>query len=81
LPAHQEVKDAFSNPFFVHNSQITKRYDNIEVYIGAENILNFTQDNPIKIADNPTDENFDASIVYAPINGRMIYLGLRYKLN
>ena len=81
LPAHQEVKDAFSNPFFVHNSQITKRYDNIEAYIGAENILNFTQDNPIKIADNPTDENFDASIVYAPINGRMIYLGLRYKLN
>ena len=81
LPAHQDVKDAFSNPFFVHNSQITKRYDNIEVYIGAENILNFTQDNPIKIADNPTDENFDASIVYAPINGRMIYLGLRYKLN
>ena len=81
LPAHQEVKDAFSNPFFVHNSQITKRYDYIEVYIGAENILNFTQDNPIKIADNPTDENFDASIVYAPINGRMIYLGLRYKIN
>ena len=81
LPTHQDVKDAFSNPFFVHNSQITKRYDNIEVYIGAENILNFTQDNPIKIADNPTDENFDASIVYAPINGRMIYLGLRYKLN
>ena len=81
LPAHQDVKDAFSNPFFVHNSQITKRYDYIEVYIGAENILNFTQDNPIKIADNPSDENFDASIVYAPINGRMIYLGLRYKLN
>ena len=81
LPTHQDVKDAFSNPFFVHNSQITKRYDYIEVYIGAENILNFTQDNPIKIADNPTDENFDASIVYAPINGRMIYLGLRYKLN
>ena len=81
LPAHQDVKDAFSNPFFVHNSQITKRYDYIEVYIGAENILNFTQDNPIKIADNPTDENFDASIVYAPINGRMIYLGLRYKIN
>ena len=81
LPAHQDVKDAFSNPFFVHNSQITKKYDYIEVYIGAENILNFTQDNPIKIADNPTDENFDASIVYAPINGRMIYLGLRYKLN
>ncbi|MDC3390432.1 TonB-dependent receptor [Flavobacteriales bacterium] len=81
LPAHQDVKDEFSNPFFVHNSQITKKYDYIEVYIGAENILNFTQDNPIKIADNPTDENFDASIVYAPINGRMIYLGLRYKLN
>ena len=81
LPTHQDVKDAFSNPFFVHNSQITKKYDYIEVYIGVENILNFTQDNPIKIADNPTDENFDASIVYAPINGRMIYLGLRYKLN
>ena len=81
LPAHQDVKDAFSNPFFVHNSQITKRYDYFEVYIGAENILNFTQDNPIKIAENPIDENFDASIVYAPINGRMIYLGLRYKLN
>lgn len=81
LPAHQDVKDAFSNPFFVHNSQITKRYDYIEVYIGVENILNFTQDNPIKIADNPTDENFDASIVYAPINGRKIYLGLRYRIN
>ena len=38
------------------------------------------QDNPVVGADDPFGTNFDTSIIYAPIMGRMFYTGFRYKL-
>lgn len=67
--------------YFIANAQIRKFLsDDFEVYVGAENFLNFTQDNPIIGSDNPFGRNFDASYIYAPIFGRTTYVGLRYKL-
>ena len=42
--------------------------------------MNVRQDRPIISADNPQGSEFDASIVYGPIFGRMIYGGLRWAL-
>ncbi|MCE3226136.1 MAG: TonB-dependent receptor plug protein [Bacteroidetes bacterium] len=50
------------------------------VYLGVENALNYKQSNPIISADNPFGKYFDASMVWGPIYGRMLYAGLRLKI-
>ena len=63
------------------NAQITKVFSKkFELYVGGENLTNFKQRNPVLGADNPFGANFDTSIVYAPIMGRMFYTGFRFKL-
>ena len=72
----------FSNPFQLINTQVTKVFSKqFEIYLGSENLTNVQQENPILGSDNPFGNNFDTSIIYAPIFGRTIYTGLRYKLN
>ena len=64
------------------NVQITKVFSkSFEVYVGAENITNATQNNPILSSENPFGSNFDTTFVYGPIFGSTYYTGLRYKLN
>jgi len=64
------------------NAQITKVFsDKFELYLGGENLTNMRQKNPILASDNPFGNNFDSTIIYAPIFGRMFYSGLRFKLD
>jgi outer membrane receptor for ferrienterochelin and colicin len=71
----------FSNSFTLMNAQITRTFSStFEMYIGGENIGNFTQEKAILGSENPFGPNFDASIVYAPIFGQMYYAGLRFKI-
>ena len=71
----------YSKPYSLMNAQVTRVFSkHIEIYVGGENLSNFTQKNPILDADNPFGSNFDTTIVYAPIMGRMYYGGFRYKL-
>jgi outer membrane receptor for ferrienterochelin and colicins len=55
---------------------------NLELYIGVENVTNVKQMSPIAgVNDGVLElENFDASLVYGPIMGRMSYAGLRWTL-
>ena len=84
VPSHDTdnafVLEQFSNPFYLYNAQITKKFNVFDIYLGGENLLGYTQENPIISASNPSSDKFDASLIYAPVNGRMIYLGIRYKL-
>lgn len=73
LPKH-------SKDYFLLNAQITKKFRKFETYLGCENILNYTQKNPIVASENPFGENFDASMIYAPVEGRIIYLGVRLEI-
>ena len=66
--------------FFLLNAQVSRGFRWGSIYIGSENLLGFTQDDPIIDAENPFSDNFDASIVWAPIAGRMVYAGFRYKI-
>lgn len=66
-----------SKSYFLFNAQITKKFRKFESYLGCENILNYTQQNAIVAADKPFSNNFDASMIYAPMDGRIVYVGLR----
>lgn len=71
----------FSDPYQLLNTQVTKVFsDAFEVYVGGENLTNVQQKNPILGSDNPFGPNFDTTIVYAPIFGRSLYAGLRFKI-
>ncbi len=70
----------YSPTFLTMNAQISKKFKSWEVYLGAENMTNYTQKTPIVDAQNPFGNYFDASVVYAPITGAMVYIGARYVL-
>ena len=73
---------AYSNSFELLHTQITRVFSKkFEVYLGAENLTNIQQKNPILASDDPFGSNFDSTIVYSPIFGRTIYAGLRFKIN
>jgi outer membrane receptor for ferrienterochelin and colicins len=69
-----------SKDYFLLQAQVTKKFRKFEVYLGCENALNYTQKNPIVAANDPFGANFDASMIYAPIEGRIIYAGLRLEI-
>ena len=73
-------KDKYSG-YNIVNAQVTKNFKKWLIYVGCENILNFTQKNPIISADNPYSENFDSSLIWGPISGRMFYLGIKFAIN
>ena len=81
IPMHELIDAEYSDPFSLINSQLTKKLNNFDFYVGVENLLGYTQENPILDSYNPISEKFDASLIWAPVMGRKIYFGLRYKLN
>lgn len=62
-------------------AQVTKYFRTWSVYLGGENITNFTQKNPIIDAQNPYGSNFDASMAWGPIHGAKLYVGFRWALD
>ena len=80
IPQHESINKEYSEPFSVINCQITHKLNDFDFYIGGENLLEYKQDNPILNYENPSSDSFDASLIWAPVNGRRIYFGLRYKL-
>ncbi|MCZ4695939.1 TonB-dependent receptor [Ancylomarina euxinus] len=63
------------------NAQVTKRFKIWEVYFGAENLGNYTQKHPIIDAGDPFGGNFDASMIWGPIQERKFYLGVRLTID
>lgn len=69
------------SPYTVMNAQITKYFRYWNIYLGAENLTGFMQENPIAGADDPFGPEFDAANIWGPVKGRRIYMGLRFMLN
>jgi len=80
LANHTQLIEDMSNPFYLFNAQITKRFRHFDLYVGGENLGGYFQENPIIASSNPSSDDFDASLIWAPIQGRMFYLGFRYKI-
>ena len=67
--------------YTVVNAQITKYFRQWSIYVGAENLFNYKQPNPIIDASNPRGDNFDGSMVWGPVHGRKIYAGIRFNIS
>jgi outer membrane cobalamin receptor len=78
-PDSLRFNDRF-DPFFRMNLQITKRFDVFDVYIGAENITNFIQKQAIISPQDPHNGFFDASLVWGPLDSRLVYIGARLRI-
>ncbi len=77
----QYQRQSSSPDFVTVNAQISKVWkDRFDWYLGAENLLNFRQDDPIIAVSQPFSEHFDASLVWGPVFGRMVYTGIRYRV-
>jgi hypothetical protein len=67
--------------FTVMNAQVTKYFRYWNIYAGAENLLDYTQNHPVLGAENPFGNNFDATRIWGPVMGRKFYAGIRITLN
>jgi outer membrane receptor for ferrienterochelin and colicins len=68
-------------PFFRANAQITKRFEIFDLYLGAENITNFLQQQAVISPEDPHNGYFDASLVWGPLDNRLVYIGARLRIN
>lgn len=66
--------------FVIMYAQVTKKFGNLEIYIGGENLTGFTQSHPILAYDKPFSKYFDGSMVWGPIDGALFYLGARWNI-
>jgi outer membrane receptor for ferrienterochelin and colicins len=85
IPSTEELPEEYRmpaySPFYVIlNAQVTKFYKRWEIYLGGENLTNYTQHHPIIAADDPFGPYFDASNIWGPISGVKIYAGVRFLL-
>ncbi|MBO5979202.1 MAG: TonB-dependent receptor, partial [Bacteroidales bacterium] len=66
-------------------AQVTRRFKGWDVYMGAENLTNFTQKNPVLGTTvngyvNPRVPSFDASCIWGPLMGIKAHIGFRFTL-
>lgn len=66
--------------YWLVNSQLTYNFKRFSCYVGGENLLNVIQNNAIISADDPFGSYFDATQIWAPINGFNIYAGIHFEI-
>ncbi len=78
-PVEYQVQN-YSPSYMQMNGQVSKIFNHKwDVYLGVENMTNYTQNNLIISASQPFSPYFDGSMIWGPVNGRTIYIGLRFK--
>ena len=67
--------------FLTTNAQVSKGWlEKYEVYLGVENLFNYRQEDPILDSENPFSDYFDSSMIWGPVFGRNVYLGVRLRI-
>lgn len=62
------------------NMQVTRWFRHFSVYVGAENLTNYRQPNPIINASDPWSPEFEPTLIWGPVHGIVAYVGLRLNL-
>ena len=57
--------------------QVTRWFRHWSIYVGGENLTGFKQKTPIYGAGNPWGSDFEPTLVWGPVEGRMFYAGVR----
>jgi outer membrane receptor for ferrienterochelin and colicins len=83
IPNADNMPSALARPgsspvWFQLLAQITKKFKFVDVYIGGENLTNYTQKDLITEYWRPYHSHFDGSMVWGPVTGITIYGGLRW---
>ena len=81
-PVEYRMRD-YSPAYISMNAQVSKSLGKskvVEVYAGGENLTNYFQKKVIIAADEPFGNYFDASMVWGPVSGRLMYGGFRFKI-
>lgn len=89
--SNKRLPDSQSNPeefrmlatspdYTIVNLQVTRNLKNWAVYLGIENLLDIRQREQIVSAANPHSPYFDASYIWGPTFGRVVYLGFRWTI-
>ena len=67
-------------PSFVQlSAQITRHFRHLSVYVGGENLTNYKQKNPI--INLTSVSYYDPTLIWGPVDGAMVYAGVRLKFN
>lgn len=81
-PANYKL-DNRSPSYVTMNAQVSKSIGKkklFDFYVGGENLTNYFQKTAILGAEKPFGNYFDASLVWGPVSGRLIYTGFRYSI-
>ena len=70
----------YSPDYGLINLQVTRNFKAWAIYIGVENITDVRQTRQIISSEDPHSGYFDASLIWGPTYGRMVYGGLRWKI-
>ena len=85
LPLYR-LQSEYAPTYIMLNAHINKSFKGgWQVYIGAENLTNYTQEQPILGYQDPFNQsntieyaNFDATSIFAPVFGVQVYAGVKY---
>lgn len=75
-----DIPSAYSPVYPMFYAQVSRRIKHWDIYVGCENIGNYTQKHPILNADNPYSWYFNSSLIWGPLMGRKFYIGVRFNL-
>ena len=59
------------------SAQVTRWFRHWSIYVGGENLTGFKQKAPIYGASNPWGSDFEPTLIWGPVEGRMFYAGVR----
>lgn len=68
-----------SKMYSIYTLQLSYFMKHFDIYIGGENLSNYTQHDAIIASEEPFSSSFDASLIWGPLMGRLIYMGFRWK--
>ena len=76
-----KLEDSKMSPIYpMLFAQVSRRIKKWEIYLGCENILNYKQPNPILAGNTPYATDFNSSLVWGPLMGAKVYVGVRFNL-
>ncbi|MCK9304463.1 MAG: TonB-dependent receptor [Bacteroidales bacterium] len=78
LPYFMEME--YSPVYTMLFAQITRKFRDLDIYVGGENLTNYRQKDAILSAQNPYGEDFNSSVIWGPLMGIKLYAGLRFTL-
>ncbi|MBO7228386.1 MAG: TonB-dependent receptor, partial [Bacteroidales bacterium] len=80
VPLNVGYPNEYADAYIYMLGQITRKFKTFDIYLGVENLTDYKQEVPVFGADQPFSNQFDASVVYAPVMGRLFYLGFRLNI-